>query len=130
MSLDKNSPAYFGLDDEPQVVNWRELDASTERFELDRLGEWVTWLNARYCLDYKVIPDCWMLHGPVVEELSALRSLWEGCYQDDSAPSEPVAFHRELDAAVRRLREWNSRSGCSRTAHRTVGPPSTDRSPT
>jgi hypothetical protein len=118
MSLDEESSAYFGLDDEPQVVNWRQLDAATERSELNRLGEWVTWLNARYCLDYKVIPECWPLHGPLVEELSALRSFWEGCYQDDSAPSDPVSFHRELDAATRRLREWNSRSGCSRTAHR------------
>jgi hypothetical protein len=118
MSFDEDPAAYYGLDDEPQVVNWRDLDQSTERLQLQRLGEWVAWLNARYCLDYKVIPTCWALHGSLVEELSALRSFWEGCYLEDSAPSEPVAFHRELDAAARRLREWNSRSGCSRTAHR------------
>ncbi|TCO15715.1 hypothetical protein EV652_12188 [Kribbella steppae] len=30
----------------------------------------------------------------------------------------PLAFHRDLDLALRRLREWTSRLGCSRTEHR------------
>jgi hypothetical protein len=111
---------FFDELDEPEVVCWRRLDDPTSRLELDRLGEWIAWVAQRYQLDYKVIPDCWAQHGSLVEELSALRSLWEGCFQPESALSEPITFHRELDTALRRLREWNSRSGCTRTVHRGV----------
>ena len=44
------------LDEEPYVVCWRELDREVKRTQLDRLGEWVAWLIARYGLDYKVAP--------------------------------------------------------------------------
>ncbi|MGC4938534.1 hypothetical protein [Kribbella sp. DT2] len=75
-------------------------------------------MATRYALDDKGIPSCWEEQGASIEELAALRSMWEGCFQGDAAPSDPIAFHRELHAALRRLREWNSRSGCSRTTHR------------
>jgi hypothetical protein len=103
---------------EPRIVCWKGLDASTTLVETDRLSEWVDWASARYQLDYKTIPACWSQHGSLVEELSALRTLWLGCFEEDSAPSDPITFHRELEGALRRLREWNSRSGCTRTLHR------------
>ena len=40
------------------------------------------------------------------------------CYQDDAAPSDALAFHRDLTLAIRRLRDWTSTLGCTRTAHR------------
>ncbi len=103
---------------DPYVVRWRDLDPETATEELERLTEWVTWASGRYNLDHKVIPPCWPAHGAVVEELSALRTLWESCYQVDSGPTEPIAFHRDLTLAVRRLRDWTSLLGCTRTAHR------------
>ncbi|GAA1559190.1 hypothetical protein [Kribbella lupini] len=106
------------VDEDPRVVCWKDINSTDEQVELRRLDEWVNWLTGRYHLDYKTIPSCWQQHGSLVEELAALRTMWEGSFQDDAAPSDAIAFHRELDASLRRLREWNSRSGCSRTTHR------------
>ncbi|GAB3823032.1 hypothetical protein [Kribbella italica] len=103
---------------EPQVVCWKSLDPAAVTEELAALQDWVTWAVERYQLDHKVVLPCWAEHGNLVEELSALRSLWEACFQEDASPSEPITFHRELDLALRRLREWSSRLGCSRTSHR------------
>ncbi|GAB3837666.1 hypothetical protein GCM10028799_77190 [Kribbella italica] len=110
----------MALDDifDPQVICWRSLTARAVDEQLAALADWVGWAVERYQLDHKVIPPCWAQHGSLVEELSALRSLWDGSFQDDSSPSDPITFHRELDLAQRRLREWGSRLGCSRTTHR------------
>jgi hypothetical protein len=105
-------------DDDPLVICWRDLDPATFAEELRRLTSWVYWLIQRYNLDHKLIPPCWSQHGALVEELSALRTLWEASYVEDAAPSSPTAFHRDLDLTLRRLREWTSRLGCSRTEHR------------
>ncbi|NUR97926.1 MAG: hypothetical protein HOV67_22055 [Kribbellaceae bacterium] len=112
-------PNSFDLaTDDPFIICWRDLDTATTAEELDRLTTWVEWLTARYNVDHKLIPPCWHHHGALVEELSALRTLWEASYLEDAAPSSPLAFHRELDQALRRHREWTSRLGCSRTEHR------------
>lgn len=103
---------------EPYVVTWRDLDEAVAAAEIDRLGQWVRWICVRYCLDHKTIPPCWSDHGALTEELSALRTLWELCYLGDAAPADPATFHRELDSTLRRLREWSSRRGCTRTDHR------------
>lgn len=105
-------------DNDPFVICWRDLDPATLAEELRRLTSWVYWLIQRYNLDHKLIPPCWSQHGALVEELSALRTLWEASYVEDAAPSSPTAFHRDLDLTLRRLREWTSRLGCSRTEHR------------
>ena len=105
-------------DNEPEIVCRRDLDPSTTAEELTRLTSWADWIINRYNLDHKLIPPCWPEHGALVEELSALRTLWEASYLEDANPSGPLAFHRDLDLAFRRLREWTSRLGCSRTEHR------------
>lgn len=105
-------------DNAPHVVRWRDVDPETAAAEQDRLREWVGWFVGRYCLDHKTVPPCWAQHGALVEELAALCSLWELCYADDAAAADPIMFHRELDAARRRLREWAARRGCSRAEHR------------
>lgn len=103
---------------DPYVVCWRDLDNAGIHEELERLTEWVNWAIHRYNLDHKTIPPCWPEHGALVEELSALRTLWEACYVEDAAPSDPLAFHRDLTLALRRLRDWSSQLGCSRINHR------------
>jgi hypothetical protein len=124
MNYDDDLTRSFGLPPaDPLVVCWRHLDAGTAEDELERLDGWVTWITDRYGLDHKVIPPCWKNHGAVLEELSALRTFWESSYQDDAGPSEPLAFHRDLTLAVRRLREWTSLLGCTRTAHRASSGP-------
>ncbi|TDO30213.1 hypothetical protein EV643_13912 [Kribbella sp. VKM Ac-2527] len=111
---------------DPLVVRWKDLDPDATTEELERLRNWVDWLHTRYRLDHKVFPPCWSEHGSLVEELSALRTLWEACYLDDASPSDPITFHRDLEPAMRRLREWTSRLGCTRTAHRPEPDPDPD----
>ena len=120
MTTDDDLAKALGLPaiNDPCVVCWRDLDTTSTTEELQRLADWVTWTTTRYNLDHKVIPPCWRHHGAVVEELSALRTFWESCYQHDSAPSEPLAFQRDLTLALRRLRDWTSLLGCTRTTHR------------
>jgi hypothetical protein len=119
MNYDDNLSHSFGLPpSDPFVVRWRDVDTFTAAEELERLAEWISWIAARYDLDHKVIPACWAKHGALVEELSALRTFWESCFQDDAGPSEPLAFHRDLTLALRRLRDWTALLGCTRTAHR------------
>jgi hypothetical protein len=113
--------AFDLVEDEPEIIRWRDLDDATATAELNRLTSWVDWLTTRYNLDHKLIPSCWIKHGALVEEISALRTLWEASYLEDANPGGPVAFHRDLDLALRRLREWTSRLGCSRTEHRPEG---------
>jgi hypothetical protein len=107
---------------DPYVVCWRNLDATDLSDEVDRLTTWVDWATERYRLDHKVIPPCWSNHGALVEELSALRTFWEACYLEDASPSDPLGFHRDLTLATRRLRDWSSMLGCSRTVHRPEQP--------
>jgi hypothetical protein len=107
-----------GALDDPSIICWRDLDPSTAAEELGHLTDWITWIIQRYRLDHKVIPPCWAEHGCLVEELSALHTFWQACYLEDASPSDPLGFHRDLDLALRRLREWSSRLGCSRTNHR------------
>jgi hypothetical protein len=109
----------FAPPTDPYVVCWRDLDPTSTTEELERLADWVTWAATRYNLDHKVIPPCWPHHGAIVEELSALRTFWESSYQPDAAPAEPLAFHRDMTLALRRLRDWTSGLGCTRTNHRT-----------
>ncbi len=78
---------------DPFVVCWRDLEVTDAREELERLTDWVTWTIHRYRLDHKVIPPCWPEH-------------------------DPLAFHRDLTLALRRLRDWSSLLGCTRTNHR------------
>ncbi|MDX3002022.1 hypothetical protein PWY87_10105 [Kribbella solani] len=103
---------------DPYVICWRDLDPESTTEELETLAAWITWATTRYSLDHKVIPPCWSHHGAIIEELSALRTFWEACYQADAAPSDPLAFHRDLTLALRRLRDWSSLLGCTRTSHR------------
>ncbi|MDX2971795.1 hypothetical protein PWY36_21640, partial [Kribbella solani] len=84
---------------DPYVICWRDLDPESTTEELETLAAWITWATTRYSLDHKVIPPCWSHHGAIIEELSALRTFWEACYQADAAPSDPLAFHRDLTLA-------------------------------
>jgi hypothetical protein len=117
-SRDELLRSFDLADNGPEIICWRDLDPSTTAAELTRLTSWADWIINRYNLDHKLIPPCWPEHGALVEELSALRTLWEASYLEDANPSGPLAFHRDLDFALRRLREWTSRLGCSRTEHR------------
>jgi hypothetical protein len=109
--------------DTPRVVCWPRLNVDDAEAELHQLGEWIGWLVARYSLDHRTIPPCWQHHGAIIEELSALRSLWHACYGPDASPADPTNFHQRLGLAMQRLRDWTARRDCKPGQHREDQPP-------
>lgn len=104
-----------GLTNSP--VNWRDLNADDAAEQWGQLVPWVDWLRHRYSLQER-IPACWYAHGPLIEELSSLRGLWVGAFQDKNASaSAALAFHDALDRIVLRIQRWD-RSGCRDGQHR------------
>jgi hypothetical protein len=109
--------------DVPHPVCWRTLPADSAAEEWQTLRDWVGWLVDRYSLDHRVVPPCWYQHGALVEELSALHSLWQACFTRGAAASEPAAFHEHLALGLARLREWSARRACKPGLHRDEQPP-------
>jgi hypothetical protein len=80
-----------------------------------RLGQWVEGIYLRYT-DARQLPDCWLWHPDVVEELVWLRAAWLAAY----APAAPVSaagdWHdRQRPGVVRRIRDYAGL--CSLEAH-------------
>jgi len=106
-------PVDFTALDEPQLAH-----------ELALLAAWVHRLIDRYDLG-ETIPGCWRQHGPITEELAALRTAWHGAYTDPAArPFDAAHFHDTLERTLARIRDWD-RTGCARGTHREQGPPVT-----
>lgn len=115
--------AATGLQTPPQVICWPRLSLDQADHALRALSNWVEWLVGRYSLDHRTIPPCWHKHGALVEELSALHSLWQACYHSDAAPADPANFHQHLNLALMRLRDWAVRRDCKPGHHRDDQPP-------
>lgn len=108
-----------GLGERP--VNWAALDSVHAAEQWGLLTDWTDWLRDRYQL-HETVPACWYAHGPIVEELSALRSAWAGTYLDPNARAgDGSAWHALLDSALQRIRGWD-RSGCADGNHRQTPP--------
>lgn len=98
-------------------VNWAALDAQHAAEQWATLTDWTAWLRDRYQL-HEAVPACWYAHGPLVEELSALRSAWVGSYLNpDAQPGDGTAWHGLLDDALQRIKNWD-RTGCADGTHR------------
>ena len=104
-----------GLGEHP--VNWAALDAERAAEQWSLLIDWCEWLRDRYQL-HEQVPACWYAHGPLIEELSALRTAWIGAYLDPQARlEEPVRWHELLIGTLDRIRNWDRR-GCADGTHR------------
>lgn len=109
------------LTEQPQLtehpVNWAALDDEHAAEQWGLLVDWTDWLRDRYQL-HEQIPACWYAHGPLLEELSALRTAWVGAYLDPHARlQDPSHWHEQLGGTLERLREWD-RTGCADGHHR------------
>lgn len=102
----------------PEVICWPALQPDKEQTVTAELVDWVTWLVARYDLDRRTIPECWIRHGALVEELSALRSAWQLAFSRTAPKDAPLHWHASFAQARVRLAEWASRSGCRQGQHR------------
>jgi hypothetical protein len=100
-----------------RAVNWAALssDEAAEHWVL--LVDWTDWLLDRYQLE-EWLPGCWYAHGPLLEEVSALRTPWIGAYLDPQARlDEPARWHELLDRTLDRIGTWD-RAGCRDGSHR------------
>lgn len=103
-------------------IRWDRLDR-TEAVRIWReLGEWVDHLIVRY--ELTEITPCWFRHGAVVEELTALWTVWRVSFADDAPPQDGLMWHDHLDRARVRIQLWTRDSGCrSAGQHRPGRPP-------
>jgi hypothetical protein len=95
---------------------WHTLTATEAADAWQALTGWVDWLRDRYQLD-ETIPGCWYRHGPLVDELDALRAAWCAAYLDPNArPTDAGVWLDQLDRTLIRIRQWD-RYGCAAGTH-------------
>jgi hypothetical protein len=98
-------------------VNWAALDIDKAAEQWSLLVDWTDWLRDRYQL-HERLPACWYTHGPLTEEVSALRTAWVGAFLDPQARlDEPARWHEQLERTLDRIQAWD-RSGCCDGKHR------------
>jgi hypothetical protein len=98
-------------------ICWPIYSDQDEQRMLAAVAEWVAWVRWRFTLDHRTIPTCWMQHGPVVEELSALHTAWQAAYSDGDGTA-PLVWMCHFAAARERLTDWVARTGCPPGEHR------------
>lgn len=104
---------------------WHTLTPTEAARAWQTLTGWVDWLTLRYALD-DTIPLCWYRHGPIVDELDALRAAWTAAYLDPNAHSTgAIAWHEMLNRTLSRIREWD-RYGCTSGMHHDDPPATPD----
>lgn len=90
----------------PTVLAWQRF--AIENADVDKewteLAKFVRWIVVRYELD--IIPDCWHLHGALVEELSALKSAHVASFDAEDSGIGPIGWHERFHLAQQRIKEW------------------------
>ncbi|MBS3177212.1 MULTISPECIES: hypothetical protein [unclassified Pseudoclavibacter] len=90
----------------PTVLAWQRF--AVENADVDKewteLAKFVRWVVVRYELDS--IPECWHLHGALVEELSALKSAHIASFDAGDSGIGPIGWHERFHLAQQRIKEW------------------------
>ena len=102
------------------VASWLDLPTDPPETALAVLTELITWMQVvylRYPDAAASLPQCWLWHPHVVEELLWLMHAWLAAYHDDNAPVSLAGdWHDRLrPGAVRRI--TSSAGRCSLEAH-------------
>ncbi len=99
------------------AINWRALNEPDAALQLAVLSTWVHWFVGRYTLR-SLVPPCWALHAPMIEELSALAAAWRGAYESpDVAAEAGLGWHEHLEMWRARWPNWNL-DNCNVNVHR------------
>ena len=99
---------------------WRYLDPYETVALFVQVRDWVDWMVARYQVHRDVLP-CWYLHGPAIEELTALYVAWRATYKVEPEPysDTPIAFHdRWLWPCIARMSRLKFFNGCNPGQHK------------
>jgi len=101
-----------------QPMNLRALTSAEAEIYWRVLDDWVDWLRRDYGLGVTQVPPLWHRHAELRWELSALHTAWLAAYDPEASASAPIAWHRELVEALRRLHDWVAQSGTALTEDR------------
>jgi hypothetical protein len=108
-----------------RTVSWLGFPAGPDRTGdaeavLARLVGWVARVYLRYADAAAGLPDCWLWHPEVVEELLWLYLAWVAAYRDDAPPTAVGDWHdRQRPGVVHRIRDYASR--CALKTHQAGG---------
>ena len=108
--------AGFGELDGP--VHWPSLTEDEHARRTGELRDWVDQLVARFALDTRVVPPCWLRHNGMVETLSALRDHERASYADSAPPTAAVDWLRALHDVESLLRDLAGKTQCTAQMHR------------
>ena len=104
--------------DPPIPLMWAAHTPDEQRYYLEELDVWVTWLTDHYSLDRRYVPECWTKHWELIEELSALHLAWQAAYATTAHADAALTWHERLTHARDRLADWTARTGCRAGEHR------------
>lgn len=103
-----------------RVTSWLTQDPNEVDAEqlLTSLCGWLHQVFLRYADGARALPDCWLWHPDVVEELLWLWVAWLAAYDDpDAKPNAAADWHDRLrPGVVRRIRDTYAKS-CSIENH-------------
>ncbi len=103
-------------------VHWPSLTAEEREIRTAELQDWVDRIVARFALDTRVVPPCWLRHNGMVETLSALRDHERASYADSAPATAAVDWLRALRDVESLLRDLAGKTQCSTQAHRSELP--------
>lgn len=97
-----------------KITRWRDMPDEDAAAAWDELRAFVEWIVTRYELTDNIIPPCWYRHGPLVEELSALRAAWDASFVvETDGGLGPIGWHERFALAQQRFKE-HYRGECKR----------------
>jgi hypothetical protein len=106
--------------DPVRPVSWigETTDRATAAQALSELADWVARVYLRYPIAARELPDCWLWHPDMVEELAWLQQAWQAAYSPDTGTVGAAAdWHdRYRPGVVTRIRSANFNS-CSLENH-------------
>jgi hypothetical protein len=93
---------------------WHMLTSEQAEQRWLELRAWVDWFVIRTNIGPKEIPDCWYLHGGLVDELEALRWAWIETNKPDARGVDPIWWREAVHRARTRWPLFNP-NGCGTT---------------
>ncbi len=119
LPLDIDGQLYGpGFGELASPVHWPSLTDQERESRTDELRDWVGQLVARFALDIRVIPPCWLRHNGMVETLSALRDHERASYANSAPATAAVDWLRALRDVESLLRDLAGKTQCTAQIHR------------